>query len=140
MFLCCFSPKQGSHGSQKLSSLNPPPIPDIFTPAAIRNGILIKFLVAKNVKNVQIYSQTTELWPKQLNVTFSVSEWVSEWESKWGSEWQTSLRKAELLQKLARNLSMQDGEKAYRQHTDIENIFKLFLYTNEQSYLCVVVL
>ena len=29
---------------------------------------------AKTVKNVQIDPQTTEIWPKQLNVTLSASE------------------------------------------------------------------
>ncbi len=39
---------------------NPPMILGIFTPATIRNGITVKY--------VQIDSQTTEIWPKQLNV------------------------------------------------------------------------
>ncbi len=31
----------------------------------------------KTVTNVQIDQQTTEIWPKQINVTLSVSEGVS---------------------------------------------------------------
>ncbi len=43
---------------------NLPPIQEIFTPAAIRNGFLIKFY-KKNVKNFQIDPLTTEICPKQ---------------------------------------------------------------------------
>ena len=41
--------KQGQQGPHKLSFLkslkiqNPPPIPGVFTPATIRNGLIIKF-------------------------------------------------------------------------------------------------
>ncbi len=49
-----------------LSNIKPSlPIPDIFTPATIRNGLLIKFkLGSETAKNVQIDPQTTEIWSK----------------------------------------------------------------------------
>ena len=40
----------------------------IFTPAAIRNGFLVKFKWGKTVKNVQIDPQITDIWLKKLNV------------------------------------------------------------------------
>ena len=54
---------QGPHWLSYLKSLkirNPPPLLNIFTPATIRNGFLIKIRDGNTVENVQIDQQTTE--------------------------------------------------------------------------------
>ena len=61
-------------------TLNSKPFTDtgLFNSSNQHKWLPYQILGGKSGKNVQIDSKTTEIWPKQLNVTLSVSELICE--------------------------------------------------------------
>ncbi len=76
-FWLCFLEKQGPQGPQKLSSIKSHKIQNPY------RSELASLSNSGWQNHKEHHPQTTDIWPKQLNVTLSAIKWESLWLTPW---------------------------------------------------------